>query len=95
MGIAGAAGEIDDGGDTQFFRQQDGFPADLPRLFRQRLLSGCSGLPWQLKALMRHAVVLQLLLEFLERGCILQHRQLAVSIPGIVSRPQLHGIDLE
>ena len=41
------------------------------------------------------SVVVELLLELLQRGAVLQHRQLAVRIAGIISGSKLHSVDVQ
>ena len=41
------------------------------------------------------AVIVQNSLKFGERGGILEHREFAVRIAGIVARTEFHGIDVE
>ena len=57
--------------------------------------SGCSGLPWQLKALMVKPVIVQLLLELFQFFLVVQHRELAMRIARIIAGTQLDRVDIQ
>ena len=56
---------------------------------------GCSGLPWQLSALMLKPLSESFCLNVVQLGLVLEHRKLAMRIARIVSGAQLDGADVQ
>ena len=91
--IAGAAGKIDHHRHAQLLRQPNGLAADV------LIVPGAVAIRMQRIAVAAQradgeTVIRQRLLERVERGAVVQHRQLAVRVAGIIARAQFHGGDV-
>ncbi len=94
VGIAGAARKIDHDGHFQLFGKPDGELAGLGVSFGDGFI-GMQRIAMRAERADGKSVVGEFLLELFQRDAILQHRQLAMRIAGIISGAQFDGRDVQ
>jgi type 1 glutamine amidotransferase len=92
--IARTSGEVDHHRDAELLGQQYGLAGDFAIVLRMRLIR-MERIPVTTQGTDADAVIGHNLLELTKRGGILEHRELAVRIAGIVSGSKLYGINLQ
>ena len=94
VAVAGTAGEIDHHRHAEPARQFHRLAAHFPMSLRD-VAVGMQRVSVAAQRADGEAVVVQLLLEFLERRRVFEHRELAVRIAGIVARTKFNRRDAE
>ena len=92
--VAGAAGEIDDDGDAEFFRQQDGLAADIA-VVRGAGRIGMERVAVAAERADGDAAIGEELLKFGEGFGVVEHGELAVRVAGIIAGTEFDGVDVK